>query len=481
MVYAAVRSGPAGQPARRRRPGGRRSRAGRAQDRSSNPDWVAVAATNWWAAATALDAIRPRFHVPDGLPDSRSDPARAAARARIAATRDRLYESGDMGARLSRRQPDRGALRGRPRPLRADRAADRDRAASTGDRLEIWAPTQAPGLARAAAARALGLAEGQVTLYPTLAGGGYGRKLETDAIEQAAILARAHGPAGPAHLAAHPGDRARHASAPPPRRKLTGWLAAGPAAWAGRRGSPRRRPSAEVARAARRGEPADPPRRRRRWPARCRPTTSPPSRSTMSRPSIGMPTGYWRGAAHSYTGFFTESFIDELARTAGLEPLAFRMQMLADNPRLARCLATAASIGGWDGGPPGSGMGIACHSAFGSYIATLVEVEVTRDQRLRVLRAVCAVDCGRIDQSRDRQAADRGRADPRHLRRDRQADRDRRRHADRSAISATTACRSCATRPRSASNCWRARRRRAGSPSSPCRSRRRRSPTPISR
>ena len=110
---------------------------------------------------------------------------------------------------------------------------------------------------------------------------------------------------------------------------------------------------------------------------------------------IGVPTGYWRGAAHSYTCFFTESFIDELARTANLEVLAFRNVMLVNNPRMARCLATAASIGGWDGGPPGSGMGLACHAAFGSYIAALVEVEVTNDQRLRVVRAVVAVDCGR--------------------------------------------------------------------------------------
>ena len=116
----------------------------------------------------------------------------------------------------------------------------------------------------------------------------------------------------------------------------------------------------------------------------------------MRPTDIGIRTGLWRGAAHSYTCYFNECFIDELVRAAGLEPLSFRMFLLAANPRLARCLATATSIGGWDGGPPGSGMGIACHSAFGSYIATLVEVEVTRDQRLRVLRAVCAVDCGRI-------------------------------------------------------------------------------------
>jgi isoquinoline 1-oxidoreductase beta subunit len=110
----------------------------------------------------------------------------------------------------------------------------------------------------------------------------------------------------------------------------------------------------------------------------------------------GLSVGGWRSGAHSYSAFFTESFMDELARLSAVEPLSFRMQMLGDNPRLARCLTTAATIGGWDGGPPGGSMGIACHSAFGSHIATLVEVEVTAEQRIRVLRAVCAVDCGRI-------------------------------------------------------------------------------------
>ena len=111
---------------------------------------------------------------------------------------------------------------------------------------------------------------------------------------------------------------------------------------------------------------------------------------------IGMATGLWRSGAHSYTCFFTECFVDELARAAGLEPLSFRMRMLGQNQRLARVLQTATAIGGWDGGPPGSGMGIAAHSAFGSHVATLVEIEIGRDQRIRVQRAVCAVDCGRI-------------------------------------------------------------------------------------
>jgi isoquinoline 1-oxidoreductase beta subunit len=106
--------------------------------------------------------------------------------------------------------------------------------------------------------------------------------------------------------------------------------------------------------------------------------------------------GLWRSGAHGYTAFFTESFVDELSRQAGIEPLSFRMQMLGENPRLARCLATAAALGGWDGGQSGSSLGLAAHSAFGSHIATLVEIEVEPDQRIRVLRAVSAVDCGRV-------------------------------------------------------------------------------------
>ena len=51
--------------------------------------------------------------------------------------------------------------------------------------------------------------------------------------------------------------------------------------------------------------------------------------------------------------FFTESFIDELAHAAGMEPLAFRMSMLGDNGRLARCLQGAARLAQWDGGGTG--------------------------------------------------------------------------------------------------------------------------------
>jgi isoquinoline 1-oxidoreductase beta subunit len=369
MVYAAVRSGP---------PGSRLAGVNAAAAEHvpgtlkivRNPEWVGVVATNWWAAARALNAIQPRFHLPDGLPDSRAI-SRALGEALESGESDRVHESGDMvGLAPS------AAIE----PLTAT-------ANLTGDRLEIWAPTQAPGLARAAAARAIGYDESQVTLYPTLAGGGYGRKLEMDAIEQAAILAVTVG--RPVQLTwPRVQEIERDTFRPAAAAKMTGWfkqgrLIAAPttgAQVAARIGAGSRLIRPDSAAVAGSVPPYD----------------IPAMAIDHKTADIGIRTGYWRGAAHSYTCFFTECFIDELARTAGLEVNAFRINLLAGNPRLARCLATATSIGGWDGGPPGSGMGLACHAAFGSYIATLVEIEVTGDQRLRVLRAVCAVDCGRV-------------------------------------------------------------------------------------
>jgi isoquinoline 1-oxidoreductase subunit beta len=104
--------------------------------------------------------------------------------------------------------------------------------------------------------------------------------------------------------------------------------------------------------------------------------------------------GYMRGSPQREFAFFTESFIDELAHAAGMEPLAFRMSMLGGNARLARCLQAVAQLAGWDGGGLGSTMGIAGASAFGSHIG-LVATASLEGQRIKVHRLTAAVDCGR--------------------------------------------------------------------------------------
>src|SRR6185436_2712140 len=94
--------------------------------------------------------------------------------------------------------------------------------------------------------------------------------------------------------------------------------------------------------------------------------------------------GYMRGSPQREFAFFTESFVDELAHAVGMEPLAFRMSMLGQNGRLARCLQGAARLAQWDGGGQGSTMGIAGVSAFGSHIGLVATASIGADRRIKV-------------------------------------------------------------------------------------------------
>ncbi len=105
--------------------------------------------------------------------------------------------------------------------------------------------------------------------------------------------------------------------------------------------------------------------------------------------------GPWRSVDHSQHAFFTESFIDELAHEAGADPLAYRMSMLADKPRHANVLKTAAEKGGWYAGVrDGRAMGVAVHESFGSIVAHAAEVSIGDDGMPKVHKVTCAVDCG---------------------------------------------------------------------------------------
>jgi isoquinoline 1-oxidoreductase subunit beta len=110
--------------------------------------------------------------------------------------------------------------------------------------------------------------------------------------------------------------------------------------------------------------------------------------------SPGIPLHWWRSVGHSHNGFVTESFIDELAYAAGMDPFAYRRQLLADEPRSLGVLERAAAESGWgDALPEGHARGIAAHASFGSFVAQVAEVSI-EDGGVRVHRVTCAVDCG---------------------------------------------------------------------------------------
>jgi isoquinoline 1-oxidoreductase beta subunit len=116
----------------------------------------------------------------------------------------------------------------------------------------------------------------------------------------------------------------------------------------------------------------------------------------LHSPRTGVPVQWWRSVGHSHTGFVVESFIDEVAHTAGKDPYEFRSTLLAKHPRHRGVLELAARKAGW-GKPLASGhaRGIAVHESFNTFVAEVAEVSVNTDGRVRVHRVVCAVDCGR--------------------------------------------------------------------------------------
>jgi isoquinoline 1-oxidoreductase beta subunit len=111
----------------------------------------------------------------------------------------------------------------------------------------------------------------------------------------------------------------------------------------------------------------------------------------------GVPTLWWRSVGHSHTAFVVESFLDEVAHAAGKDPYEFRRTLLVKHPRHKATLELAATKAGW--GKPlveGRGRGLAVHESFGSFVAHVAEVSVSKEGKVRVHRVVCAIDCGPV-------------------------------------------------------------------------------------
>lgn len=355
---------------------------------SARADWIAIAAETWGAAERAIHAADPIF-----------------SGSRSPTTIRPLFEAAltnGSGRRRFRRGDYDGAVRG-SRPLAATYFVAPQQhlalepvtatARFSDGLLEVWAPTQAPGAARQRAAEAAGISHSDVTLYPMPPGEPGGRALESDAVPYAVALARQlkvpvqvtlSQSASQNHDRLSAGALARM-TALPGEGGIT-------AAW--------KMQVATVdgmASALERMFDAEDKRSVIRTTIKAMPPYSIPNVTIEAmRPDLPFAAGYMRGSPHREFAFFTESFIDELAHAAGMEPLAFRMSMLGEDGRLARCLQGAARLAEWDGGGPGSTMGIAGCSAFGSHIGLVASASIGSDQRVKVQRLAAAVDCGRV-------------------------------------------------------------------------------------
>ena len=272
-----------------------------------------------------------------------------------------------------------------------------------GDKCHVIAPTQMPGGAMRSAATATGIAPENIHVEMTRVGGGFGRRLTTDYVAEAAMISKKTG--WPIQLTwSREDDLQNDFYRPAGLHEMHAALDAEGkvTAWAQRLASASkyfRRPNMPDENLyASELYSDDFPRR-----------VISNMRMEYFHNAIGLPRGSFRAPAHNANAFVVQSFIDELAHAAGRDPLHFKLDLLGEereldyeghggptfNPgRLARLLKFVAKR--IDYGrklPKGSGIGLATHFTFGGYAAHAIEVTVT-DGKLAIERIVAALDCG---------------------------------------------------------------------------------------
>jgi isoquinoline 1-oxidoreductase beta subunit len=262
--------------------------------------------------------------------------------------------------------------------------------------VELWMPNQSPTLMRLIAATTADLSQADVAVHTTFLGGGFGRRAEVDLVRQAVTCALAM-PDRPVQVLWSREEDIQHDYYRP--MALARWRAELDV-------SDGLAKLASVAKRQVGQSPAD------QFTARLGvPAQGQPEGNAVENPAYGfpfyrleavvpdgtVPVGFWRSVGHSHTAFFDESFVDELALALKKDAFEFRRELLADKPRHAKVLETAAREAGWGSPlPPGSGRGIAMRASFGSIVAQVAEVSVADGKTLKVKRVTCAIDCGPV-------------------------------------------------------------------------------------
>ena len=365
---------------------------------------VAVVADTWWHAKTALDALPIIWDEGENAKVSSAsvakwleeglDPAQPAfvgnqkgdAKAAIAAAAKKIE------AVYSYPYQNHAAME----PLNAT-------VLYTADKCEVWTGTQDGEAAFAAVIEASGLPADKCEVHKIMMGGGFGRRGVNDYVRQAVAIARQM-PSTPVkllwsreedmtHGRYHPVTQCKLAGAFDADNNLTGlhMRISGHSIF-----------SSVTPEALQNG--MDPFVFQGLAPsgdafARIGPATLgytvPHLLIDHSMRNPHVPPGVWRGVNVNHNAIYLECFMDELAHSAGQDPLEFRRMLMADHPKHLGVLNAVAEKIGWSTpAPQGVFRGIAQFMGFGSYVAAATEISVTDGNKIKIHRIVAATDPG---------------------------------------------------------------------------------------
>ena len=358
-------------------------------------DVVAVVADDTWAAKQGLSALAIRW---DDGPNGKVGMADVVRELAAAALTPGVVvrNEGDAAAALAAAPTKLEAVYEVPFLAHAAMEPINCTVHVRPDRCEVWTGSQVLGRAQGGAAKVTGLPLDKVIVHNHYLGGGFGRRLEFDYVTQAVRIAQQV--EGPVKVIWTREEDIRHDVYRPYYydRIAAGVNADGkPIAWMHRLVGP-----AILARFL---------------PAAFKDGIDPDGVDGAAQVLYDIPairvefvrheepvlnTGFWRGVGVTHNCFVIESFIDELASAAKADPVAYRRGLLGKSPRARAVLDVAAKAAGWGrplGNGSGRGRGVSVlYSAWGSYLAQVAEVSVSKAGEVRVHRVVCAVDCGTV-------------------------------------------------------------------------------------
>jgi isoquinoline 1-oxidoreductase beta subunit len=351
-------------------------------------DFVAVVGDHMWAAKKGLDALAIEW---DEGPNARISSKEIWDDLRAASEKDGAVAKsvGDIAKGLATGDKLEASYE---LPFLAHATMEPVNATVhvTSDSCEIWTGTQVMTRVQSEAAKAAGLPVEKVIVNNHLLGGGFGRKLEADMVAPAVRVAKQVD--GPVKMVWTREEDIQHGVYRPVYRdtiaatlsggKIVGW---------------KYRVSGSSIMA--------------RWfPAGFQkgvdidgvdsaidiPYDIPNLHVEFVRAEPkAVPTGFWRGVGPNNNVFAIESFMDELAKKAGKDPVDFRRSMLGNQPRFLAALDLAAEKSGWGQPLPARvGRGVCVQPSFASFIATVVEAEVDEQGEVHLRRITLAVDTG---------------------------------------------------------------------------------------
>lgn len=344
---------------------------------------VAIVADHWWVAdRVRREVLRVEWNEGATAAQSTAGFQARAAELYDATPARSLREDGDADGAIAAAAHRVQAEYSYPFLAHATLEPQNCTAEFTDGRLEMWAPTQTPGSGRSLVAETLGIPEENVTIHLTRMGGGFGRRLYNDWLAEAAWIAREVGV--PVKLLWSREDDTRHDLYRPggfhrleggvdAEGRLVGWKNHFVSFGSGERFAS----SASV--------------RSSEFPAGFVPNLS--MGATLME--LGVPTGALRAPGSNALAFVYQSFLDELAHEAGVDPVQFRLDLLAvagedqgqDPERMATVLRAVADRSGWaqrDSLPAGTGKGVAFHFSHRGYFAEVVQATVSRRGELTI-------------------------------------------------------------------------------------------------